>query len=160
MGRGIAGLGSVVTTSLVWGALAGAAPPRDLRKLDVCGAIPGAEVARLVGGGLADSKPFNATDGTVARCVYGVVPAGADVKQRAAWVVEMFPPATFDELRPHVEQPVKDVAGLGDGAFEYKDPDSGRWRLYAHRRGDVTLSVTGTDEPTVRRIVSFVLSRP
>ena len=39
-----------------------------------------------------------------------------------------------------------------------KDADSGRWRLYTHRRGNVTVSVTGPDEATVRKIAAFVLS--
>ncbi len=137
-----------------------AAPPRDLLKLDACAAVPGTEVARVAGGRLVDTKPFNAPDGTLARCVYGVVPARVAAPGRTAWVVEFFPLADFDELRPHIEEPVRDVAGLGDGAYEYKNADSGRWRLYTRRRGDVTISVTGTDEATVRKIAAFVLSRP
>jgi hypothetical protein len=136
-----------------------AGPARDLRKLDVCATVPGAEVARLAGGQLVESKPFNAPDGKLARCLYFVAPPGKSAA-KAAWVVELFPPEDFDGLRPHIEEPVRDVAGLGDGGYEYKDAGSGRWRLYTHRRGDVTVSVTGTDEAIVRRIAAFALSRP
>jgi len=137
-----------------------AGPARDLLKLDVCATIPGAEVARVAGGQLVESKPFNAPDGKLARCVYFVAPPGKGAPAKAAWVVEFFPPADFDELRPHIEEPVRDVTGLGDGAYEYKAADSGRWRLYTRRRGDVTVSVTGADEAIVRKIATFVLSRP
>jgi hypothetical protein len=138
-----------------------AAPPRDLKTIDVCAFAAGAEVARLAGGSLLDAKRFNAPDGTVARCVFGVaLPGKGAEKERTAWVVELFPPGDFDALRPHIDEPVRDVAGIGDGAYEYQSADSGRWRIYAHKRGDVTLSVTGTDEPTVRKIAAFALSRP
>ena len=136
-----------------------AGPPRDLLKLDVCATIPGAEVARVAGGQIVESKPFNAPDGKLARCVYFVAPPGNGAA-KTAWVVELFPPGDFDEVRPNIEEPVRDVAGLGDGAYEYKDADSGRWRLYTRRRGDVTVSVTGPDEATVRKIAAFALSRP
>jgi hypothetical protein len=138
-----------------------AASSKDLRTLDVCHAVPGPEVARLAAGQLLEAKRFNSPDGDAARCVYFVGPPGkGHEKEKGAWVVELFPPAAFSEVRPHIEEPVRDVPELGDGAYDYKDGDSGRWRLYTHHRGDVTVSVTGPNEATVRKIAAFVLSRP
>jgi hypothetical protein len=160
MGSGRALIGLLVGAALLpWPSVAAwAAPGQDLKPIDVCAVVPGSEVARIAGGSLVEAKRFNAPDATVARCVYRVAPPSG--KDQSAWVVELFPAGTLDEVRPYVEPPVREVPDLGDGAYEYQDPDTGRWRLYALKRGDVTVSVTGTDEPVVRKIATFVLSRP
>jgi hypothetical protein len=135
-------------------------PPRELRAFDVCTFAAGADVIRVVGGSLLDTKRFNAPDGTIARCNYGVaLPGKGNEKERTVWVVELSPPADFDELRPHIDEPVRDVAGVGDGAYEYKSADTGRWRIYTRKPGDVTISVTGSDESIVRKLAAYVLSR-
>jgi hypothetical protein len=134
-----------------------AAPPWDLKAADVCAIVPGADVARSTGGALVQAKRFNAPDGTLARCVYLVGPSGG--KETGAWVVEVHPAAVFGELRPYVEAPVRDVPGIGDGAWEYKDADSGRWWLYTHRRGEATVLVTGADDALVRKLAALALAR-
>ena len=110
----------VLAGAVLLGALAlavpilAAPPPRDLRTLDVCSAIPGPEVARLAGGQFLEAKKFNSPDGDIARCVYFVGPPGkGSQKEKGAWVVERSPPAAFSDVRPYIEQPVRDVPDLG-----------------------------------------------
>lgn len=136
---------------------AGGNPP-DLRKVNVCETVPAPDVAAGVGGTSLDAKPFNAPDGTVARCVYGVRPPGSGAT-RVAYVVELFPAADFDAIRPHVDQPVTEVRSVGDGAYEYRDADTDRWRIYVRLRGSVTISATGPDRALVRTVAGLAASK-
>jgi hypothetical protein len=155
MPKTLVGLALVGATLAV---AAAAAEPVDLRKADVCATVSATEVAHIAGGSPSDTRRFNAPDGKLARCLYLVSPPGG--KERIGWVVELLPAADFDAMRPYIEQPVRELAGVGDGAYVYKDPDSGRFRLYAHRRGGPSVSVTGPDDAVVRRIAVFALSLP
>ena len=151
---------ALALTGVTWGSIQSSTPAsRDFRKLDVCALAAAADVARAAGGAPLDTRPFNAQDGQLARCVYGIEPAGAAKGTRTAYVIELFPANDFDELRPHVGQPVTEVSGIGDGAYEYRDPDSNRWRIYVRRHGDVTISVTGPDQSAVRKVAALAWSR-
>lgn len=147
--------------ALVVGAAAvaiGAEPP-DLLTLDVCALVTGEEVAHVVSATLAETKRFNSPDGDVARCVYIVAPVAGDGSEPRAIAVELEPPSNFAEVRVYVDEPTRDVEGLGDGAWTSIDPDTGRTRLWVLRRGVATLYLTGDDETELRKIAELVLSK-
>ncbi len=153
-------MGSNLLGASLWlASAASAAPAPELARLDVCAAVPGAEVARAAGGRLLEAKAFQAPDGKLTRCTYQVVPAGAGDEKRVSWVVELLPRGQYEALRPFVDQPVREIARMGDGAFVYTEAESGRLRLYGRRRKGTTVSLTGTDEAILRRIALLVLSR-
>ncbi len=131
----------------------------DLARLDVCTGLPGAEVARAAGGRLLEAKPFQAPDGSLARCSYRVAPQGASDEKGIVWVVELLPAGQYETIRAFIEQSVRELAGIGDGAFAYKENESGRSRLYVRRRKKATLSLTGPDEAVLRRVALLALSR-
>jgi len=151
--------------SLVFAVMIGAAAiaigtePLDLLTLNVCTLVPGTEVAGAVGAVLQETKQYNSPDGDIARCVYIVaLPGDAGSKPRA-FAVELEPPSSFAEVRPYVDEPTSDVAGLGDGAWTSRDPDTGRFRLWVLRRGVATLYLTGDDENELGEVAELVLSK-
>lgn len=148
----------VVLAGASIGSAADAAVP-DLAALDVCALVPGDQVARAVGAPLAETRRFNSPDGDIARCVYLVAPAAGGDPPARAFAVELQQPASFLEVRPYVEEPIRDVDGLGDGAWTYRDPDTGRFRLHVLRRDVATIYLTGEDEGELRALAELVLSR-
>jgi len=138
---------------------AGGAGPLDLATLDVCALVPGEEVAQAVAATLQETKRFNSPDGDIARCVYIVAPPDDGGSKARAFAVELEPPSSFAEVRPYVDEPTRDVAGLGDGAWISQDPDTGRFRLWVLRSGIATLYLTGDDEGELQLIAGLVLSK-
>jgi hypothetical protein len=138
---------------------AGGAGPLDLATLDVCALVPGTDVAGAVGAALQETKRFNSPDGDIARCVYIVAPPDDGGPKARAFAVELEPPSSFAEVRPYVDEPTRDVAGLGDGAWISQDPDTGRFRLWVLRRGVATLYLTADDETELRKVAELVLSK-
>jgi hypothetical protein len=130
----------------------------DLVHLDVCALVPGAEVSDTVGAPLAETRRYNSPDGDIARCVYITAPGAAGAPAGRAFAVELEDPASFSEVRPYVEEPTREVAGLGDGAWIYRDPETGRIRLYVLRREVATIYLTGDDEGQLRSVAELVLS--
>ena len=131
----------------------------DLMTLDVCTLVPSAEVAGAVGATLQETKRYNSPDGDIARCVYIMGPSADDGAQPRAIAVELESPSSFTSVRPYVEEPIRDVAGLGDGAWIYRDPETGRLRLWVLRRGVATLYLTGDDENELGPVAELVLSK-
>jgi len=135
-------------------------PALDLAHLEVCSRVPGGEVARSVGGTLDEARPFNDPEGALARCTYFVKLPAAGGGQPAVFSVEVSAEEDFVEVRPFVEAPIHEVAGLGDGAWGYRDPDSmNRLRLYVLRKGVATIDVSGEDEQQVRTVAALAISK-
>jgi hypothetical protein len=141
------------------GAASDATAPLDLTTLDVCALVPGAEVAAAVAASLQETKGYNSPDGDIARCVYIVAPLEGNGSKPRAFAAELEGASSFAEVRPYVEEPTRDVEGLGDGAWTSRDPDTGRFRLWVLRRGVATLYLTGDDEAELRMIAKLVLSK-
>ncbi len=159
MRHGVMG-SSVLLASLSLTSTVAAGSAGGLARADVCASLPAAEVVRTVGGGrLLEATPFRAPDGKLARCSYAVVPAGTAGEKPVLWMVELLPAGQFEALRPFIGQPVREIAGIGDGAFVYKEGESGRSRLYVRRRKRETLSLSGPDEAVLRKIALLALSR-
>jgi len=151
---------ALVAITLVGGLAAATGPGTlDLETLDMCALVPGAEVAAAVGGTFGEAKRFNSPDGDIARCVYFVSPTGEAGAQPRVIAVELEPESDFADVRPYVEEPTRDVEGLGDGAWASRDPDTGRYRLWVLRRGVATLYLTAADEADLRKVAELVLSK-
>jgi len=135
-------------------------PALDLAHLDVCSRVPGAEVAGLADGSLKQARLFNDPDGDLARCTYFVAITASGAEAQTAFSIEVSAEEDFVEIRPYVEAPIHEVAGLGDGAWAYRDPDSmNRLRLYVLSKGVATLDVTGEDEQQVRKVAALAISK-
>lgn len=151
---------ALVAITLVGGLAAAGSPGAvDLSTLDVCALVPGSELAAAAGATLEEAKRFNSPDGDIARCVYIVGPTGDAGTEPRAIAVELEPEADFAEVRPYVEEPTRDVEGLGDGAWTSRDPDTGRFRLWVLRRGVATLYLTSADEADLPKVAELVLSK-
>ena len=76
-----------------------------------------------------------------------------------AIAVELEPPSNFTEVRPYVDEPTRNIEGLGEGAWASRDPDTDRFRLWVLRSGVATLYLTGDVENELRKIADLVLSK-
>lgn len=127
--------------------------PKDVTTADVCAVVPGAQVARALGGTLDDVK-LNRPGGTHARCRYTVTLPGNGKPVQAVLLLWLHAAGDFDPLRSYHEGPVKQVDGLGDAAFTTVDPDTGRHGLLVLVRPLATVEVTGPDAATVRAVAT------
>jgi hypothetical protein len=145
---------------VLWLLSAGVATPqgRNLSGVNVCQMVPGEAVAKAVGGTLAEARPIVAKDSTLPRCVYQVVvPQGAATARRA-YVIWAYPPGDFQSLRRYTEGKVSDVPGLGDGAYAFKDPGDGRFKIRVLKSGDVTIEATADTADAARRVAEAALA--
>ena len=130
---------------------------RDLKVLDVCRLVPGDAVAKAVGGALAEARPFFDKDGTLARCTYVVtLPGSGDTRQ--AYVIWIYPPADFEELKAFTEGKMTAVPGLGDGAYSFQDPGDGRFKVRVLKRGEVTIEATAVTADGARNVAEAAVA--
>jgi hypothetical protein len=128
--------------------------PRDYATYNVCEAVPGDAIARAVGGKLVTTRPT--FDKNWSRCLYMVTTPGSD-RQRG-YVVWLGPAADFEDMKPHIEEPITPVSGLGDGAYIYRDKGDGRFKIYVLMRGQQTFETTGEASESVRKVAEAVLA--
>ncbi len=147
---------AVLACGLAAGAPAMAALPENVTTADVCAVVPGAEVARALGGSL-DEAALVRPDGAHARCRYTVTTRRDGKPARAVLIVWLHGLADFDDLRRYQEDPVKPVEGLGDAAFITFHPDSGRHDVFALVRGAAVVEVTGPDPAGVRAVAAVAV---
>lgn len=138
--------------SVLCAGTAGAQAGRDLKTIDVCRVVPGETVAAAVGGKLAEVRPFNPNDGSMARCTYLVDLPGPEKPVRKGYAIWLFPPGDFVELRGFTESKMTDVSGLGDGAYIFQDSGDGRFKIRFLRKGDVTIEATGDTADAARKV--------
>ncbi len=138
------------------GAPAMAALPENVTTADVCAVVPGAEVARTLGGSL-DEAALVRPDGANARCRYTVTTRRDGKPVRAVLILWLHAAADFADLRKYQEDPVKPVEGLGDAAFIAFHPDSGRHDAFALVRGVAVVEVTGPDPAGVRAVAAVAV---
>jgi hypothetical protein len=146
------------TLLMLWQLSAGTATSqgRNLGVVNVCELVPGDTVARAVGGTLAGARPV-AAKGSAPRCVYQVVPPGAP-DARTAFVIWLYPPDDFESLRRSTEGTISDVPGVADGAYAFKDPGDGRFKIRVLKSGDVTIEATADTADAARRVAEAALA--
>jgi hypothetical protein len=159
VGRSIVNVGlGILCIALASAATAG--PPKlpaDVATADVCTVVPGADVARALGGSLAAARLVR-PDGAHARCVYTVALAGPQTGSEAI-VLWLHAAGDFEELRRYQDDPVSAVEDLGDAAFIAFHKDEGRFDLFVLLRGVATLEVTGPSAASVRKVAAAAIER-
>jgi hypothetical protein len=127
---------------------------RDYSKYNVCEAVPADAIARAVNGKLTSARPT--FDKRWSRCAYFVT--SAEGNQPRGYVVWLSPAADFEEMKQYIEETITPVAGLGDGAYIYRDKGDGRFKMYVLLRGDHTIQATGETAESARRVAEAVLA--
>jgi len=140
------------------GATGGSTAPMDLAAVDVCQRVPGEEVARAVGGKLAEVLPFRGSDQQGSRCRYSIVPANGQGARRI-FVVWLMAAREFDALRRSQDNPTSAVPNLGDNAFISFTPGGQRFDLCVLKRDVATIEVAGEERTAVIKVARLALSR-
>lgn len=120
---------------------------------DACQILPGAEVVQLVGGRLTEERLIKDQETVVTRCVYLI----SDDAGGKAFVFWLMPAEDYTGMKEFMDDPYREVAGLGDEAFITYHPDDDRYDLIALKRDRATIEVTGPNEEDVRTLVSVAL---
>jgi hypothetical protein len=131
---------------------------RDLRRMDVCALVPGPGLAGALGGTLSKATPFNDPEGSFARCTYIVTPNGAPAGVTKGYGLWVYPHGDFEALRQYTSAPVTSVAGIGDAAESFVDPDDGRYKLRVLLRNDVAIEATGDAAAPARKVAEFAVA--
>ncbi len=126
--------------------------PKDVTTADVCAVIPGAEVAKALGGTLSEALLVR-PGGDHARCRYAVE-TEAEAGGPTVVLVWLHAAGDFDDLRAAFEDPVTPVEGLGDAAFVAVDPGSARHDLFVLLRGVAAVEVTAPTAAGVRAVAA------
>jgi hypothetical protein len=143
--------------ALLFSAVASAQPkpPSSFETVNVCERVPGADVAKALGGRLVETRPVNVKGAVFARCVYSV----EIDKANRALVLWLNPPDDYEGLREAAESRVKRVAGVGDAAHVTQDPDTKRIWFRAVKRGAVTVQVSAEREDWARVLATLALAK-
>ncbi|UCF37930.1 MAG: hypothetical protein JSU96_03430 [Acidobacteriota bacterium] len=120
---------------------------------DACQILPGAEVVQLVGGRLTEERLIKDQETVVTRCLYLI----SDDAGGKAFVFWLMPAEDYTGMKEFMDDPYREVAGLGDEAFITYHPDDDRYDLIALKRDRATIEVTGPNEEDVRTLVSAAL---
>jgi hypothetical protein len=128
--------------------------PRDYTKYNVCEAVPGDAIARAFSARLVSTRPT--FDKKWSRCMYLLT--SAEGSQPRGYVVWLSPAADFEEMKQYIEEKVAPVAGLGDGAYLFRDKGDGRFKMYVLMRGDQTIQVSGETAESARKVAETVLA--
>jgi hypothetical protein len=51
------------------------------------------------------------------------------------------------------------VTGIGDGAYAFKDPGDGRFKIRVLRRGDVTIEASADTAETARKVAAVAVAQ-
>jgi hypothetical protein len=127
---------------------------RDYTKYNVCEAVPGDAIARAFNAKLSGTRPT--FDKNWSRCAYFLT--SAEGNQPRGYVVWISPVADFEEMKQYIEEKITRVAGLGDGAYIYRDKGDGRFKMYVLLRGVQTIQATGETAESARKVAETVLA--
>jgi hypothetical protein len=127
-------------------------PGTPLVGLKVCDLVPGAEVAKALGGTLelATGQPGRKYG---ADCMYTVRLAGVS-KVVQIW---LYPPDQYDVMREGETAGTDQVAGLGDKAYGRRE--SGNYQLVVEKRGAVTIDARGDTPDQARTVAEVALGK-
>ena len=123
-----------------------------------CNKVSAAVVASALGGRVTNTISSGWVDRGEARCRYYVRVPGADTTSRI-YILYIQPAEDYEGLKENASAPPTDVAGVGDAAYFYVDPETKRVWMYAVARGRLTVTVTGPDLPSARKLAALALTR-
>jgi hypothetical protein len=129
----------------------------DPARVDVCAAVPGAEVASALGARLDDARAATDPDGSFARCIYRLIPKDG-AGEAAGYVLWLYRDTEFDELLAVHEGKYESVAKLGDSAILFQDQDQ-RWKLRFVVRGRYTAEATAPDAAGAEKLARLALGK-
>jgi hypothetical protein len=124
-------------------------PISDFGSVDVCARVPGAEVAKLFGKELKQTRPFT-SKGEFSRCTYLLAGTGCSL-----W---LYPPGDYDELLRYTEGIVENPTGFGDAAVLFKDED-GFFKLRLVVREKLALEAVAADAESAKKLAKLALER-
>ena len=128
-----------------------AEPLRDPATVDICQKVPGNEVAKLLGKGLKETRPY-LLKGKFSRCTYLLTESGSS--ETAGYVLYLYPPEEYDRLLTHTQGIVEKPAGFGDEAVLFVDMDQ-RTKLRLVLRERFTLEATAADAESAKKLAQF-----
>jgi hypothetical protein len=131
----------------------------DPSSVNVCGRVPGTEVANVLGKALRSERPVVFRDSKLSRCVYIVGPPGKADGPTEGLVLWLYAPDEYAELNRVTEQKMEPVSGLGDEAVRFLDPGDGRQKVRLLRRGRFSLEATAGDAPSALALARLALER-
>lgn len=134
------------------------ATPQQPDSLLPCNRVPAAAVGATLGGQVYHTINSGWLDPGEARCRYYLRLTGADTVSRI-YILYIQPDSDYDGLKEAAEEPIHDVPGVGDAAHTYVDSDNHRTWITAVVRGRISVTVSGPDLPTVRKLTVLALAR-
>ena len=121
-----------------------------------CHKVPAAVVATALGGRVTNTINSGWVDQGEARCRYYLRKPGSDTTSQI-YILYIQPAEDYDGLKEAATAPTTDVPGVGDGAYFYIDPETKRFWMVA--RGRITITVSGPDLPSARKLAALALTR-
>ena len=123
-----------------------------------CNKVPAAVVATGLGGRVTSTISSGWVDEGEARCRYYLRAPGADTTSRI-YILYIQPAEDYEGLKEAATAATTDVPGIGDAAHFFIDPETKRVWMYAVARGRLTVTVTGPDLPSARKLAVLALTR-
>ncbi|HEV8400622.1 MAG TPA: hypothetical protein VGQ18_12405 [Gemmatimonadales bacterium] len=125
-----------------------------------CNKVPAAVVATALGGRVTNTISSGWVDEGEARCRYYLrAPGGGPDTTSRIYILYIQPAEDYDGLKEAATAPTTDVPGVGDGAYFYVDPETKRVWMNAVARGRITVTVSGPDLPSARKLAALALTR-
>jgi hypothetical protein len=134
---------------------AGAQPIEDPASIDLCQLIPGADVAKLFGKTLKETRPFSSKN-AVSRCIYAITDPGSP-ETAAGYSLWLYPPGKYDDFLPTTEGIVEMPSDLGDRAVLYRERDLLKLRLVVRPR--FTLEAVASDGESAKKLARLALAK-
>jgi hypothetical protein len=123
-----------------------------------CNRVPATVVGEALGGRVYNTITSGWLDPGEARCRYYLRRLGADTTSRI-YILYIQPESDYDGLKEAASEPIHDVPGVGDAAYTYVDGDNHRTWITAVVRGRISVTVSGPDLPSVRKLTVLALAR-
>ncbi len=131
----------------------------DPSSINVCGRVPGAELAKALGKALRSERSIVVKDSKLSRCVYVLGAPGKPEASTAGLVLWLYAPDEYAELNRVTEGKLEPVPGLGDEAVRFLDSGDGRHKLRLLRRGRFSLEATAREAPAALALARLALER-
>lgn len=131
----------------------------DVSSVNVCGRVPGADVARSLGKTLRSERSVVSKEPKLSRCVYLLGAPGKPDTATEGLVLWLYAPNEYAELNQVTENKLEPVPGLGDEAVRFLDSGDGRHKLRLLRRGRFSLEATASDPQSALALARLALER-
>lgn len=123
-----------------------------------CYKVPAAVVGVTLGGRVTNTVNSGWVDKGEARCRYYLRVPGADTASRV-YILYIQPAADYEGLKESAPEPTRDVPDLGEAAYVYVDPETKRFWVTAVERTLISVTVSGPDLPSARKLAALALTR-